>query len=271
MINRPLVIAILAKNKAHILPTYLNSLLAQTAVDSNTIFYIRTNDNTDETAEILKSWYEKWKWKFRMFFDDSSINPELLSFGNHEWNGLRFRILGDIRQKSIEFATRHNADYFVADADNIIAPDTIEKLRNTGLPAIAPLLRSVDETSMYSNFHSTVDDNGYFVDDDVYTKFLYHHIKGLVEVPVIHCTYFIRNETLPFVKYDDESYRFEYVIFSDSLRKAKISQYLDTRELYGRISFAVNAEEWQRDQQNPYVSALVEYINKSIPTEWQTS
>lgn len=268
--NRPLVIAILAKNKAHILPTYLNSLLAQTAVDSNTIFYIRTNDNKDNTSEILRSWYEKWNWKFRMVFDDSSINPELLNFENHEWNGLRFKILGGIRQKSIEFAIQHNADYFIADADNILEPTTIEKLRKTGLPVVAPLLRSVDNSSMYSNFHSSIDSNGYFIDDEIYTKILYRVIRGLIEVPVVHCTYFVRNEALPAITYDDDTYRFEYVIFSDSLRKAGISQYIDSRILYGRASFSVNAEEWQKDLQNPEVSALVEYINKSIPTEWQT-
>ena len=45
--------------------------------------------------------------------------------------------------------------------------------------------------------------------------------------------------------YDDNSYRYEYVIFSDVLRKQKIPQYIDNRKDYGRISFAVTKEEFE--------------------------
>ena len=82
--RRPLVIAILAKSKAHILPLYLKSLMAQTELGSDTIFYIRTNDNRDETSEILRDWYQKWNWKWRMVIDDSSVDESLKEQENHE-------------------------------------------------------------------------------------------------------------------------------------------------------------------------------------------
>jgi hypothetical protein len=270
--KRPLVIAILAKNKEHILPTYLNCLLRQTAVDSNTIFYIRTNDNKDGTAELLKEWYLKWNWKYRMVFDDSSVDPKLIKYENHEWDSFRFKLLGEIRQKSIEFAISEGADYFIADADNLISPKTIENLRNTNLPVVAPLLHPFDDRSMYSNFHTEIDGNGYFAQDNfgLYNNLLYQQIKGLVDVKVVHCTYFIKNEILPHISYDDNSYRFEYVIFSDVLRKKNIPQYLDTREIYGRISFSVDQESYENElKNNPPYNQFVEYINKSTPKEWQ--
>lgn len=269
MNQRPLVIAILAKSKAHILPLYLKSLLAQTALSSNTIFYIRTNDNKDETAKILKDFYMKWSWKYRMVFDDSSIDESLLQWSNHDWNPHRFRILGDIRQKSIEFAIREGADYFIADADNIILPHTIHQLRSTGLPVVAPLLWMVDETSMYSNYHSSIDADGYFANDDIYQKILYRNVKGLIELPVVHCTYFIRNEALKHVNYLDDTTRHEYVVFSDSMRKAGIPQYIDNREVYGRISFAENDEELAVNYTHQHFRELDEYITKSIPASWQ--
>ncbi len=51
------------------------------------------------------------------------------------------------------------------------------------------------------------------------------------------------------MSYDDQSYRYEYVIFSDNARKKGIPQYLDTREVYGYVTFAENttdlvAEPW---------------------------
>lgn len=270
--NNPLVISVLAKNKEHILPTYLNCLLLQTAVNSDTIFYIRTNDNRDNTDQLLKDWYDKWKGKYRMVFDDSSIDENLKNYDNHEWNAFRFKILGGIRQKSIEFAISQNADYFIADADNLISPSTISDIRSTGLPVVAPLLHPFDKHSMYSNFHTAVDQNGYFASDSIglYNNLLYQHIKGLVEVPVVHCTYFIQNSTLPFINYDDDSYRFEYVVFSDVLRKAGIPQYLDTRKIYGMISFSTDDSAFLSEQENnPNFKEFIEYINKLTPTEWQ--
>jgi len=266
MKSRPLVIAILAKSKAHILPLYLKSLLAQSVLSSDTIFYIRTNDNKDGTAEILREFYQKWNWKYRMVIDDSPIDETLLQWSNHEWNPHRFKILGDIRQKSIEFAIREGADYFIADADNIILPNTIHRLRSTGLPVVAPLLWTVDPTSMYSNYHSTVDGDGYFINDDIYQKILYQHVKGFIEVPVVHCTYFIRHENLHHVKYVDETPRHEYVIFSDYLRRAGIPQYIDNREVYGRITFAEDEEGLRVNYLEPCFSELDEYITKSLPS-----
>jgi len=270
--KRPLAIAVLAKNKEHILPTYLNALLLQTEVNSDTLFYIRTNDNRDQTDEVLRDWYKKWNWKYKMVFDDSSIDTSLLGIDNHDWNGHRCKILAEIRQKSIDFAISENADYFVADCDNLISPETITQLRSTGLPVVAPLLQCAVETSMYSNFHTDVDINGYFKQDDIglYNNLLYQRIKGLVDLKVVHCTYYIKNSVLPQIVYDDDTYRYEYVMFSDNLRKKGIPQYLDTRKVYGRISFSVDQPSFDEElTNNPTFKDFVEYINKSTPKRWQ--
>jgi hypothetical protein len=263
-----LVIPIIAKSKAHILPLYLNSMLAQTALGWNTVFYIRTNDNNDDTANVLFDWYKKWKWKFKMVFDDSSIDESLKLVENHDWNTHRFKILGAIRQDSINFAISENADYFIADCDNIIKPHTIESLMATNLPVVAPLLPAWDPSSMYANFHSSIDENGYFASDDKYHNILYQQYKGLIEVPVVHCTYFIQNKVLPKVVYDDNSGRYEYVIFSDSLRKAGIPQYLDNRERYGVISFATDQTTLDNDLQAHDFKDLQEYITREAQKIW---
>jgi hypothetical protein len=259
-----LVIPIIAKSKAHILPLYLNSMLAQTALGWDTVFYIRTNDNNDDTANVLSDWYNKWKWKFKMVFDDSSIDEGLKTIENHDWNAHRFKILGAIRQDSIQFAISEKSDYFIADCDNIIKPHTIDSLMATNLPVVAPLLYPVDSNSMYSNFHSSIDQNGYFANDDMYSPLLYQKYKGLIQVPVVHCTYFIKNEVLPSVVYDDNTGRYEYVIFSDSLRKTGIPQYLDTREVYGRISFSTNKESFYSQALDTKFGEHIEYINKKF-------
>jgi hypothetical protein len=98
------------------------------------------------------------------------------------------------------------------------------------LPVVGPLLRNGDDpNSFYSNYHFITDENGYFKNSNYYYDILYGYMKGLIEVEVIHCTYLVRNEVLDKVCYDDGSGRYEYVIFSDLLRKSGIPQYIDNR------------------------------------------
>ena len=128
----------------------------------------------------------------------------------------------------------------MADCDNFILPHTIESLVTTNLPIIGPLLNS---NCAYSNFHANIDANGYLLDSPFYLPLVNREIKGHVQVPVIHCTYFIRYEVLPEMSYDDESYRYEYVIFSDTARKKAIPQYLDTTDVFGYVTFAENSTD----------------------------
>jgi hypothetical protein len=109
-----------------------------------------------------------------------------------------------------------NSWYFVADCDNFICPNMIESLIKFNLPVVAPLLYSDNN---YSNYHADIDDNGYYKDCNLYYQLFQREIKGLVQVPVVHCTYLIRPDILPLISYDDDSNRYEYVIFSDNLRK----------------------------------------------------
>lgn len=236
-------IAILAKDKAHTLPLYLSCLERQTWPANKTYLYIRTNNNTDNTAQILKDWIARVGKKYaKIYFDDSDVTVPIEQFGQHEWNYTRFKVLGDIRQASVDWAYKHNSHYFVADCDNFIHPDTIENLLATHLPIVAPLLRCSSQ-KYYSNYHDIVDHNGYYTPSTLYYDILEQRITGLIEVAVVHCTYLIRHNVLNKIYYDDESARYEYVIFSDCARQQNIQQYIDNRKMYGYISFAENTEE----------------------------
>jgi hypothetical protein len=245
--NRPITIAILAKDKAYCLPFYLSCLEEQTWPSSHTYLYIRTNNNNDSTAKILKEWVAKVKDRYlEIYFDETDIPENIQQYAQHEWNCTRLKVLGNIRNKSLEWAQERGSHYFVADCDNFIVPHTIESMLKSNVPIVAPLLRS---NCTYSNYHADIDKNGYYRDSPNYLPLLYQQIKDLFPVPVVHCTYFIRHEVLHELTYDDDSYRYEYVIFSDTARKKNITQYLDTREVYGYLTFvdsfeALKAEPW---------------------------
>jgi hypothetical protein len=239
-------IAILAKDKAHVLPLYLKQIENQTYPASKIKLYIRTNNNNDDTAEILEQWIEKVNGKYsEIHYDSSDVAERVQEYSPHEWNYIRFKVVGRIRQESVDWAKEKGTHYFVADCDNLIVPETIEELVETGLPVVAPMLRNGDEPwHPYSNYHLVTDENGYYKEVSLYHDILHRKIKGLIEVEVVHCTYFIRHGVLQFVNYDDDSGRFEYVIFSDVLRKWGIPQYLDNRRNYGKITFADTEDEF---------------------------
>ncbi len=237
--NETVTIAILAKDKAHILPTFLKCIEAQTWPKNQTYIYIRTNNNNDNTVEILRNWIDKMKSEYLdIFFDATDTVEKVQQYGPHEWNCARFKVLGKIRQDSMNWAYENNSHYFVVDCDNIIKQNTLDALVKTNLPIVAPLLRG--NKNLYSNFHADIDENGYYRGCPLYSQLVNQEIKELTAVPVVHCTYLVRHDCIKSLSYDDGSYRYEYVIFSDSARKNNIKQYIDTRELYGFCSMSVD-------------------------------
>jgi glycosyltransferase involved in cell wall biosynthesis len=84
-----ITIAILAKNKSATLPLYLHCLEKQTFPKNKINLYIRTNDNTDNTEDILKEYIVKYRDEYNnIYYDDSSIDDKLKLIGNHDWNVL---------------------------------------------------------------------------------------------------------------------------------------------------------------------------------------
>jgi FkbM family methyltransferase len=227
-------IAILAHNSAHTLPLYLACIEKQTWPADKTYLYVRTHNNRDATASILCEWIDKVRDRYAgIYYDDADVAVP----------SARFKVLGKIRQDSVQWARQQSSHYCVVDCDNFIKPHTIEALLNTHLPIVAPLLRT--ENTAYSNYHAAVDTNGYYADSPLYYQILRGEIRGLIELPVVLGTYVVRHEILDKILYDDETGRYDYAIFSDAARKQAIPQYLDTREIYGGISFAQDQAQLQ--------------------------
>lgn len=235
----PLIfIAILAKQKEPVLLTFLRCIEALDYPKDRIVVYIRTNNNTDRTTEILKEWVTAHESIYHAVeFDDRDVAKPIETFGVHEWNATRFSVLGAIRQTSMEKAVDYGCDfYFVVDCDNFIKPHVLRALVAVNLPIVSPFLRHVTSTHPYSNYHAAIDHNGYFAECQLYWDIWNQTTKGLIDIPVVHCTYLIRADVIPRLQYQDGSERHEYVIFSHSARKASVPQYFDNREIYGYIT-----------------------------------
>jgi hypothetical protein len=126
--------------------------------------------------------------------------------------------------------------------DNFIRSCTLRELVALDLPIVAPMLRAMDPGDFYSNYHAEIDANGYYRECDQYLWMLNRWVRGVLEVPVVHCTYLVRADVLSDLTYTDETQRHEYVVFAESARKREVPQYLDNRQVYGYIAFGEGHE-----------------------------
>ena len=248
----PLVlISILAKEKSGFLPLYLECLFKLNYPKNRIGLFIRSNNNKDSIVEILKQYVTYHGNLYHEIYEDySDVSENVEDYGEHEWNSVRFEVLGKIRQKSLMVAYENNYDYyFVIDCDNFIVPDTLTALINSNKDVIGPFIKKPHE--LYSNYHHCTTENGYFKTCPEYSFIHSQKIKGLIEVDVIHCTYLIRTSVIPKLRYLDGTGRHEYVIFSESCRENQIPQYIDNTRVWGWLTFHPN-QTFREDREKEF-------------------
>lgn len=226
---KKVLLTILARNKEHTLPKFLECIENQTYNKKLITIYINTNNNADKTKEILTAWVEANKDKYHEIeFESHDVQLKSQSTAPHVWTTERFRTLGNIRNQSLKKTLEHQCDfYFVVDCDNFITPRTLEHLVEKDKPIIAPMLQSIPETdNPYSNFFYDVTEDGYYEDHAEYFPIRNREKLGTFKVPVVHCAYLIKSEFIDKLNYIDDTTDYEFVIFSRKARENGVDQYI---------------------------------------------
>lgn len=250
------LIAILVRDKAHTLPLFLKCIELQTWPKRQTGIYIRENDSSDGSSEILKSWADKHRnapesERYREIYEDYSSVPGAADDPSHDWSASRFEKLAKIRRDSIDYADSNCYDaYFVVDADNFIRKEVLSnlmRLRHLGI--VAPYLKLPGY--LYSNYHFHVNEYGYYKggsSQHLYDIVHNQTMRGLVDCQVVHCAYIISREFYDKAQYTDGTDSHEYVILSRNLRAAKLPQYLDNREVWGSLTMFRHGAELKHSE-----------------------
>jgi len=235
--DKTVLLAVLAKNKAHVLPAYLRSIDNLDYDKKLITVYINTNNNQDSTKELLDAWVEKNGAQYRSIIMESHEVAGASITKPHEWTAERFKVLATIRNKSMQKALEANCDYyFVVDCDNFISPCTLKELIAKNKPIIAPMLRAVPEPcDAYSNYFCDISETGYYKDHPNYRKILYREMTGTFQVPVVHCTYLIQAPYINKLNYIDNTNDYEFVIFSRGAREKGIEQYICNEKDFGTL------------------------------------
>lgn len=234
--NKKILLAILARNKEHILPTFLKCI-DNLDYDKKLIsVYINTNNNEDKTEEILSEWVEKNKDLYNAIdFEKHEVKDLAKEELPHNWNSERLKTLAEIRNKSLKKTDEYKCDYyFVVDCDNFIAPYTLKELIQKDKPIIAPMLKAIpEENDPASNFFYSITDNGYYKNDPVYYLILDRKVIGTFKAPLVHCTYLVKAEYLNKLSYTNGTDEYEFIIFSRSARNGGVDQYICNEKIFG--------------------------------------
>jgi glycosyltransferase involved in cell wall biosynthesis len=256
------LVAILAKQEEPALLAHLQCIEALDYPKTLIALHISTSNNARRTEQILRDWAESVGHQYASIEfgqSDSGVGGEPI--------GQEFRALGRKRDVSLRRAIELNCDFcFVMDVDSLIRESTVGELVALDLPIVAPLLRSIVPEKFYSNYHAEIDASGYYKECDQYFWILNRHLRGIIEVPAVKCSYLIRADVISQLVHEDGTGRHEYVVFSDSARRAGIPQYLDNRQVYGYL-----AEEGVGDIQDRIDmlarSPLRSEVTRSVPPE----
>ena len=232
--DQTIFLAILARNKAHLLPHYLQCIERLQYPKELMTVYINTNDNVDQTEEILREWMQEHERTYHEIIFESSHHT-LDDSTPHEWTVQRLKILGLIRNRSLEMAKQLKcAYYFVVDCDNFIAPRTLKVLIDKKKPIIAPMLYSIPEPNdPNSNFFYAVTKDGYYTDHPDYYRILSREWIGTFPVPLVHCTYLIDASYLDLLSYTGDTDEYEFIIFARNARNNLVDQYICNEEIFG--------------------------------------
>ncbi len=107
------LLAILTKQKEASLPLYLECIEALDYPKASVCLSIRTNSKTDGTERILREWITRVEHLYaNIEFDASDIALPVQQFAVHEWNAVRFRVLGHIRGVSLRKTCEHGCNYY---------------------------------------------------------------------------------------------------------------------------------------------------------------
>lgn len=264
--DKTVLIAILARNKAHVLPTYLRCL-ENFDYDKKLIsIYINTNNNSDSTQEIVEAWAKENEGKYaRIIFENHNLEG-LPATTPHHWPNERLSTLAVIRNKSLRLTKELGCDYyFVADCDAFLAPFTLKELVKKELPIVAPMLRGVPETNdWFSNFFYNVDENGFWRDEgsDGYFPFFRREALGTVSVGLVHVAYLIRADEIDKLNYQREDgnyvHEWEYQTLARTARESEVDQFVCNEKDFGTTLHFTDMDGITLEEEAKFMHDLVD-------------
>ncbi|XP_050361291.1 glycosyltransferase 25 family member [Nymphalis io] len=268
-------ISILARNKVNSLPYFLTCLRLLDYPKDRIDIWIQTENNYDETDEILHKWAERYKHLYHSFQLHSFVSSEPQE-GNNEvkviWNTAQYKHVSKLREEALNFARDIRADYlFMLDADVILTePDTLKILVGRRYKIVAPMLLS---DGMYSNFWAGDTKDYSYERSSYFKKFFKRDILylGCHNVPAVHSAVLISltNESSKYLTYYPEKnsgymdYGDDVSNFAASANRAGSKIMLCNDQLYGFTTMPSDDNELVKEAQR-FLNLKVDALGNEV-------
>uniref|UniRef100_A0A0K8VBZ6 Glycosyltransferase 25 family member n=1 Tax=Bactrocera latifrons TaxID=174628 RepID=A0A0K8VBZ6_BACLA len=187
------VVALLVRNKAHILPLFLTYFERLNYPKEQIALWIRSDHNNDASTELLQLWLNNTANLYHSvdFEHDDSVQRHQNESTPNDWPAARFHYLINLKETALIYAKKIWADYiFFLDADVLLThADTLTHLTSLRLPIVAPMLLS---EGLYSNFWCGMTPDYYYQRTDEYREIYNVNKEGVFPVPMVHSAVLIR-------------------------------------------------------------------------------
>lgn len=272
-------ISVLIRNKAHLLPYFLTSLEKQSYPKSRIILYLRSDNNQDDSIQLLEDWLKKIVPRreyhdiikdFKSCDTDSCLlDGETSPVG---WSDTRFQHIMKLRQQSLDMARFSLADfYFSLDCDVLLTDeDTIRHLVDKEVMIVAPVLGSI---GLYSNFWAGMSDTYYYQRTDDYKKILNRKQVGCFQVPMVHSAVLVdlryqESDLLTYIPGNIDNYPGpvdDIIVFALSASLRSIPLHICNDHYYGSVSLPLeDGQDFEYDKEILRYT-LLEVTARSLP------
>ncbi|KYQ48787.1 Glycosyltransferase 25 family member [Trachymyrmex zeteki] len=263
------LISVLVRNKAHTLPYFLSLLEHQDYPKKRISFWIRSDNNVDNSIEILNKWISS---RSKMYHSmNVYLNASSTGFEDErsiaDWSPRRFAHIIDLREQALDYAKEIWADFILMlDADVFLTnPSTIHDFIHKGHTVVAPLLRS---DGMYSNFWAGMTAEHYYLRTELYEPILFRENIGCHNVPMIHSAVFIdlRRRYSDYLTYKVEKLTGydgpmdDIITFAIGANKSDVSLFVCNDDVYGFVMVPLENDETITEDMQRLTNTKVEML-----------
>ncbi|CAD7005695.1 unnamed protein product [Ceratitis capitata] len=187
------LIPLLVRNKAHILPLFLTYFQNIGFPKKDIALWIRSDHNSDSSTEILENWLrDNADLYFSVDFEhDDSVQRYQNESTPNDWPLERFNHIIQLKEEALAYGREKHADYiFFLDIDVLIThSNTLLHLIRLNKDVVAPMLLS---EGLYSNFWCAMTPDYYYQRTDEYKEIYNVNKEGVFRVPMVHSAVLIR-------------------------------------------------------------------------------
>ncbi|XP_049643660.1 procollagen galactosyltransferase 1 [Suncus etruscus] len=269
------LIALLARNAAHALPTTLGALERLRHPKARTALWVATDHNADNTTAVLREWlvavkslYHSVEWRPA---EEPQAYPD--EEGPKHWSDSRYEHVMKLRQAALKAARDLWADYILfLDADNLLVnPDTLRLLMAENKTVVAPMLES---RAAYANFWCGMTAQGYYRRTPAYIPIRRRERRGCFPVPMVHSTLLIdlrktASRHLAFYPpHPDYTWSFDdIIVFAFSCKQAEVQMYVCNKADYGFLPVPLRSHSSLQDEAESFLHTQLEVMVRHPPLE----